>query len=207
MEIKICGLRRPEDARLAVLLGAGWIGIVRAPDSPRSASIAEARRVIAAAREENPAVRPVLATGRRNREQVARDALALGVRRVQPHGLSEAGIRSLRGAGLKVHRVVRIPERAERLPGFGVPEAGDGPVVFDVGGGGTGRSFDWSILGERAPRRVFIAGGIRPGNIARLLPRRPWGVDLSSGVESAPGVKDPERLRRLFEHLGNGTAR
>ena len=205
MEIKICGLRQPEDARLAVRLGARWIGIVRAPDSPRSATIEQARRVIAAAREEDPSVRPVLATGRRTRDEVVEDAQALGIERVQPHGLSESGIRTLRAAGLVVHRVVRVPENASRLPSFASPEASDGPLVFDVGGGGTGRSFDWSILGERAPARVFVAGGIRPENLARLLPRRPWGVDVSSGVETAPGVKDPERMRRLFDGLRNGS--
>ena len=199
MEIKICGLRRPEDARLAVRLGARWIGVVRAPDSPRSATLEEARRVIAAAREVNPEVRPVLATGRRTRDEVASDAFALGVDRVQPHGLSEAGVRTLTEAGLIVHRVVTVPESAARLPEFEPPPDDAGPLVFDVGSGGSGRAFDWRILGERAPGRAFIAGGLRPENIERLLPYRPWGVDISSGVESSPGVKDPGRLRRFFD--------
>ena len=201
MEIKICGLRRPEDARLAVRLGARWIGVVRAPDSPRAATLDEARQVIAAAREVNPDVRPVLATGRRTRGEVASDASALGVERVQPHGLPEAGVRALAHAGLIVHRVVTVPEAAARLPDFEAPEESDGPLVFDVGGGGSGRAFDWRILGRRAPARAFIAGGLRPENIGRLLPYRPWGVDISSGIESSPGVKDPERLRRFFDLL------
>ena len=201
MEIKICGLRRPEDARLAVRLGARWIGVVRAPDSPRSATLEEARQVIAAAREVDPEVRPVLATGRRTRDEVASDAFALGIARVQPHGLSEAGVRTLTEAGLVVHRVVTVPEAADRLPDFEPPEADGGPLVFDVGGGGSGRAFDWRILGERAPDRAFIAGGLRPENIGRLLPYRPWGVDVSSGIESSPGVKDPDRLRRFFDVL------
>ena len=201
MEIKICGLRRPADARLAVRLGARWIGVVRAPDSPRSATLDEARRVIAAAREVDPHVRPVLATGRRTRDEVASDAFALGVERVQPHGLSDAGVRTLAQAGLIVHRVVTVPESAARLPDFEPPEADDGPLVFDVGGGGSGRAFDWRILGERAPGRAFIAGGLRPANIGRLLPYRPWGVDVSSGIESSPGVKDPDLLQRFFDLL------
>ena len=201
MEVKICGLRRPEDASLAVRLGARWIGIVRAPDSPRSATLDEARRVIAAAREADPEVRPVLATGRRSTGEVAADAAALGVERVQPHGLGDAGVRELRAGGLIVHRVVTIPETAERLPRFAVPDEKDGPLVFDVGGGGSGRSFDWRILGEKSPPRTFIAGGLRPENIGLLLPYRPWGVDVSSGIESAPGIKDSERLRRFFEKL------
>ena len=201
MEVKICGLRRPADARLAVRLGARWIGIVRAPDSPRSATLEEARRVVAAAREVHPRVRAVLATGRRTRDEVAADAFALGIARVQPHGLSDAGVRSLRDAGLIVHRVVTVPETAGRLPEFAPPGEDDGPLVFDVGGGGSGRAFDWRILGERAPGRAFIAGGLKPENIGRLLPFQPWGVDVSSGVESAPGVKDPDRLRLFFERL------
>lgn len=186
---------------MAVRLGARWIGIVRAPDSPRSATLPEARQVIAAAREISPAVRPVLATGRRTRDEVATDALALGIQRVQPHGLSDAGVRSLREAGLIVHRVVTVAETAGRLPDFVLPGEDDGPLVFDVGGGGSGRAFDWRILGERAPARAFIAGGLNPENIGRLLPFRPWGVDISSGVESAPGVKDPDRLRLFFDRL------
>jgi phosphoribosylanthranilate isomerase len=201
VEIKICGLRRPEDARLAVRLGARWIGVVRAPDSPRSATLEEARRVIEAAREVHPEVRPVLATGRRTRDEVASDAFALGIERVQPHGLSDAGVRTLAEAGLIVHRVVTVSETAARLPDFDPPARDGGPLVFDVGGGGSGRAFDWRILGARAPRRAFIAGGLRPENIERLLPYEPWGVDVSSGIESSPGVKDPERLRRFFDRL------
>ncbi len=202
IEVKICGLLRARDARLAVRLGARWIGIVRAPDSPRSASLAQARRVIEAALAEDPAVNPVLATGRRTRAEVAADAAALGVRRVQPHGLSDAGVRALADEGLVVHRVIQVPEAAGRLPAFRAPGDSEGPLVFDVGGGGSGRSFDWRILGEVAPPRAFIAGGLRPDNVAGLLPRRPWGVDVSSGVEASPGVKDPDRMRRFFDCLG-----
>lgn len=201
LEVKICGLLRPEDARLAVRLGAGWIGIVRAPDSPRSASLDQARRVIEAAVSEDQGVRPVLATGRRTRAEVAADAAALGIRRVQPHGLSDAGVRALVAEGLIVHRVVPVPETAGRLPRFSTPGRSEGPLVFDVGGGGSGRSFDWRILGEIAPRRAFIAGGLRPENVACLLPYRPWGVDVSSGVEASPGVKDPTRMRAFFAEL------
>ena len=186
---------------MAVRLGARWIGVVRAPDSPRSATLEEARRVIAAAREVNPEVRPVLATGRRTRDEVAADAFALGIARVQPHGLSDAGVRSLGEAGLIVHRVVTVPDAADRLPNFVPPGEGGGPLVFDVGGGGSGHAFDWRILGEQAPARAFIAGGLKPENIGRLLPFQPWGVDISSGVESAPGVKDPDRLRLFFSRL------
>ncbi len=206
MEIKICGVRRPEDARLAVRLGARWIGIVRAPDSPRSATLDEARRVVEAAREENPSVHPVLATGRRRREDVERDARFLGIERVQPHGLDTAGEDALQEAGFLVHRVVVVPDDADRLPRFQPARPEEGPLVFDVGGGGTGRAFDWRMLGERAPERAFIAGGLRPENLGQLLRFHPWGVDVSSGVEAAPGVKDPERMRRFVERIAEAAS-
>ena len=66
-----------------------------------------------------------------------------------------------------------------------------------------GQAFDWSILGGRAPHATFIAGGVTPENVSALLRQQPWGVDLSSGVESVPGVKDPIKLGRLFAALGD----
>jgi phosphoribosylanthranilate isomerase len=71
--------------------------------------------------------------------------------------------------------------------------------LLDVGDGGSGRSFRWEILGDEAPRGVFIAGGIRPDNVAALLSHHPYGIDLSSGIESSPGVKDPKSMTAFFE--------
>jgi len=67
--------------------------------------------------------------------------------------------------------------------------------------GGTGRTINWTAAADAAARRpVFLSGGLNPANIADAITRvRPYGVDLSSGIESAPGVKDPARLRALFE--------
>ena len=72
--------------------------------------------------------------------------------------------------------------------------------------GGTGSSWSWDSAGSLpAGRRVFVAGGIRPDNVARLLARlSPWGIDVSSGVEAAPGRKDPALLERLFEEIAHG---
>jgi phosphoribosylanthranilate isomerase len=73
--------------------------------------------------------------------------------------------------------------------------------VLDVAAGGSGRRFDWALLGGRAPYATFIAGGITPDNVGALLRHAPWGIDVSSGVESAPGVKDGGRLKALFASL------
>ncbi len=90
------------------------------------------------------------------------------------------------------------------LPRFEPPPTEAQPALLDVGGGGSGRCFDWTLLGERAPPATFIAGGIRPDNVRALLKYRPYGIDLASGVESAagvPGEKDEAKLRALFEEV------
>ena len=71
-------------------------------------------------------------------------------------------------------------------------------LLLDGGPGGAGAAFAWSLLAPSAPPFVFVAGGVRPENIAMLLRCRPFGIDVGSGVESAPGDKDPAALRALF---------
>jgi indole-3-glycerol phosphate synthase/phosphoribosylanthranilate isomerase len=74
--------------------------------------------------------------------------------------------------------------------------------LFDSGGGGTGRSFDWALLSDREDLpKAFLAGGINPANAAPAARVGAYGLDLSSGVESAPGVKDPCRIDALFSAL------
>jgi phosphoribosylanthranilate isomerase len=94
-----------------------------------------------------------------------------------------------------------VDPRADRLPAFACHPEPHRPAVLDAGAGGRGRRFRWELLGPRAPDATFIAGGIGPHNVLELLRYRPYGLDLSSGVESAPGIKDPERLSLFFERL------
>ena len=81
------------------------------------------------------------------------------------------------------------------------PTAALGAVAY----GGTGRAWAWDAAGALpAGRPVFVAGGIKPDNVADLVARlRPWGIDVSSGVEAAPGRKDPVLLERLFEEIAH----
>jgi len=193
--VKICGLTEPRDAALALDLGATHLGCVCAADSPRSAS-PHARVAI---RE--------LARGRAAFVLVARGVdldtlcrLAAGCEPdlVQWHGAS---------ARDEEEAATRLPLLRVRQvgPGGGLPAlAGAGPrtpFVLDGGRGGAGRTFDWSLLGSTAPEHVFVAGGITPANVADLLAFAPWGIDVSSGIERAPGQKDPAALRALFEVL------
>lgn len=196
--VKICGLKRTRDAALAAALGAGLVGVVRTPGSPRRGSVEEARAIFAAV---GSSAGKVLVFRDVAIEEVLRDAEACGADWVQLYHAQGSELSRASSAGLGVLRVYDIREDASELPAFDSPPEADHPALLDVGGGGSGRRFDWGLLGARAPRFTFIAGGIRPENVEELLRHRPYGIDLSSGVERELGVKDEEKLRRLFENV------
>ncbi len=196
--IKICGVRRAPDALLAVDLGATHIGCVLAKDSPRCATPGEVREIAAAVAS---AAQMILVFRDPRAEEVAEASAVTGVENVQVHGVDEIFCLQLEARGLAVHRVYSLAPDATELPKPRVAPTEGCPAFLDVGRGGAGRPFDWEMLGEQAPHATFIAGGVTPDNVSRLLEQKPWGVDLSSGVESAPGVKDPEKIRRLFAVL------
>lgn len=196
--VKICGLKRVEDAEVAVSLGANFVGAVRTPSSPRRVSVDEARALFS--RIGSNAAR-VLVFRDVPLEEVLSDARASGADWVQLYHASESDVRRVESEGLRVLRVYDLSEESLRLPAFSREPAAGRPALLDVGGGGSGRSFDWGLLGGAAPAFTFIAGGIRPENVEELLEHRPYGIDLSSGVEREPGVKDEAKLRRLFDRI------
>lgn len=187
--IKICGLREPEHGALAGELGVWAIGLMFAPRSPRLVDVDTARAIVAATPDRVARVGVFVSP---EPAEAARVAAAVGLTHVQVHGACDVGaIRS--ATGLPV------------LAGFGIATAGDiavavasdaDMVLLDakIAGedGGTGRSFDWSILAGQRPSRPFLlAGGLRADNVAEAIALvAPWGVDVSSGVEVERGVKD-----------------
>jgi len=195
--VKVCGLTDPEDARLAQELGADLVGCVRAADSPRHVPLARARGVLDAA----PRCRRVLVMRGAALEDVLADADALAPDLVQLHATPAAVVDAAAAAGVPLLRVHAVARGAGVLPPLDPPPDARRPALLDVGRGGGGRPFDWTLLGPRAPAHVLVAGGITPANLPRLLAHRPWGLDVSSGVEARPGRKDPERLRALFARL------
>ncbi len=195
-QVKICGLTRPEDAKLAARLGATHLGVVMIPGTPRAVSTDQAGRIFEAG---GTGVARILLFKSAPPETILHTAGTVGTTHVQLYSVSEEDTLALERAGLTVYRVHQVRTVARSLPPLRPEPSDHRPAILDVGGGGTGRSFSWEILGRRAPRGTFIAGGIRPENIAALLKYRPYGVDLSSGVESEPGIKDPRRLGLFFE--------
>ncbi len=206
--VKICGITRPQDAELAAGLGASALGFVFWPNSPRYVS-AETARAIAA---NVPAT--VLKVGvfvDQPVEEVARIMDEVGLDVAQLHGHESPDYcRQL------MVRLKPDTTKARVIKAVGMTDNGstkiddfDPDVVLLVDAhdparfGGTGKTVNWDSAREiAATRRTILAGGLNAANI-KLAVRsvRPYGVDVSSGVESAPGVKDPNRLRTFFEAL------
>ncbi len=207
VEIKFCGLTRPEDAAAAAALGAGYAGVIFA-GGPRQLTAQRAREVLAPLA--GGPVRRVGVFGAQDAVAIAEIAHASGVDVVQLHGgATPDSIALLRERFVgPVWAVVRVAGH-EVPPEASVAGTSSDGVVFDaaVPGrlGGTGVALAWEEFGPvvarlrrqwPAERLVVLAGGLRPGNVARAVALvRPDVVDVSSGVESAPGVKDHELMR------------
>lgn len=188
--LKICGITRPEDARLAESLGADFIGLIFAAQSKRQVTVNQARAIAAAL----TTARPVGVFVDTPASAVEALAGAVGLWGVQHPDPPRGGF-----ADAVTIQVIPHDRIADHTP---VEGAAYRLIDTHVPGqaGGTGRSFDWSCLpGERSD--IFLAGGLRPDNIAAAARLGVHGLDLSSGVEAAPGFKDPHLLRALFAAL------
>ncbi len=206
--VKICGLRRPDDARFAVRAGADVVGIVFA-ESPRRATPEEAKAVASAARETAAELgRGVEVWGvfvNESAQAVAELARLVPLDVAQLHGdETEDFAREL--APLRAVKAIRV-RGPEALPE--IERLADGEVFetilldsFDERArGGTGKTFDWDVASAAASRaRVVLAGGLTPTNVAEAVRRvRPWMVDTSSGVERSPGEKDLEAIEAFVK--------
>jgi phosphoribosylanthranilate isomerase len=197
--VKICGITSPADARLAVESGADAVGFVFWSMSPRRT---DAARAAAVSRELPPFVLRVGVFVDATRDEMARVSDAVGLDMLQLHG--EEPPEALAGLPRRALKAVRVgkgfrPEEAlryaERAAGLVVDTRLPGETQLP---GGTGVPFDWSLVAGLAERVPFLvlAGGLRPENVAEAIQAvRPHAVDVSSGVETIPGRKSPERVR------------
>lgn len=206
VRVKICGVGRERDVEAAAAAGADYVGLVLA-ESPRRVAEDGAREL--AARAAGAGMRPVGVFVDRPVEQVRALADRLGLRVVQLHGDETPGAcRTLRGPDLRVWKAVRPRSAGElREAAARYADAVDALLVEGyspeaAGGTGTGfpREWLWGPDGERVADRLVLAGGLEPGNVAEAVRDvRPEVVDVSSGVEEAPGRKDPDRVRAFVE--------
>jgi len=204
VRIKICGITNPEDARLASELGADALGFIFHPASPRRAAPEAAREII---RQLPPFV---LSVGVFVDEEAAvvRDLAArLGLDWVQLHGReSPEYCRSLGRRVLKGFRIEAESSLGALAEYRGAVQAFLLDTYKTGQAGGTGETFDWQ-LARRAQDfgAIVLAGGLTPANVAQAIEvARPQAVDVASGVEAAPGKKDPEKLRAFFEKVKGG---
>jgi len=197
--VKVCGLTSPEDARAAADAGAVYGGLVFAPGSPRRVDLERARAVRDAADLDWVGVYVD-----HDPHLVAQTAEVLELKAVQLHGDETARyadrLRESLPSGCEIWKACRIRDS--------VPEgAGDcaDRIVLDTfsaaARGGTGERFDWSLLDGVSLDRALLAGGLDPGCAAAADAVGAFGLDVSSGVERAPGEKSRERLEAFFAAL------
>ena len=204
VRVKFCGLTRATDARLADALGVDAVGLVFYPPSPRAVTIAQALEIVAAV-PPGPTrtglfVDPDMATVQRVLAQVPLELL-------QFHGDEPAGL--CRAFGLPYLKAIRL------RPGMDVAAvAATFPDAFGLlldayrpgVPGGTGAVADWSRIPSLPGRRIVLAGGLHAANVGEALRRvSPCAVDVSSGIERSPGVKDPGRMVAFIRELRHAT--
>jgi phosphoribosylanthranilate isomerase len=198
--VKICGITRLEDAELAASLGAWALGFILWPGSARAADPAMAAGIARRVRRQvelvGVFVNPTL-------DEVAHAADQIGLTHVQLHGDEGPAFATevARRTGAKVIKAARVASGADlqalekwrtdfHLLDTGVPGMH----------GGTGRSWDWSLAAHRRSKvPAILSGGLTPENVAEGIEVvKPYAVDVASGVESAPGVKDHARLEAFL---------
>lgn len=195
IRIKVCGITRAEDAMLAAELGAAAVGFVFWPRSPRAVNPEAARRIAALL---PPFVTPVGVFVNEPVEAIQRIARQVRLGAVQLHGDESPAV--LAALDRPVIRAVSLPGP----DGEAFDAWRDATLLVDahdpIRRGGTGRQADWARAAELAARRpVILSGGLGADNVRDAVQLvRPAAIDVSSGVEASPGVKDHARMRNFF---------
>lgn len=199
-KIKICGLTSVDDAQLALRLGADFLGFNFYRPSPRYIEPAAAAEIIGSLPAETCAVGIFV-----NAETDAIKAVLeqCPLQMVQLHGdETNDHCRAVAALGVDVIKAIRVrgPDDLSLAQDYDVSA-----VLLDAFReelyGGTGHTFDWSWLQQGTDKKVFLAGGINPDNINEALAVGTYAVDLCSGVESQPGIKDPAKMKTIFDRV------
>ncbi len=194
--IKLCGMTRAADLAVAAEAGADAVGFVFA-ESPRRVTAEQVRRLVL---DLPPHILRVGVFVDATPAEIARVVDAAELDRVQLHGFEDPMVRE--HVGTRVVKAFRVRDAGvlEEISTWSAQF-----FVLDAwsekAAGGTGTSFDWSVA-ARAARlgRMILAGGLTPANVARAIHEtRPFGVDVSSGIEVSPGVKDAAKIRAFVE--------
>ena len=194
MFVKICGITTPDDALLAAGLGADALGLNFVASSTR---LITTRVAIDIVRRLPPEVLTVGVFRNERPDRVVKIANEVGLRVVQLHGSETPD--EVAWIAERVPNVIRaLP--AANLAHYDLDACGPARLMIDAPEPGRGEVFDWERLAADPPERQFIlAGGLRPDNVVGAIELlRPWGVDVASGVEARPGIKDPVKMQRFI---------
>jgi len=198
--IKICGINHLDDALKAVECGADAIGIIFVEKSPRYASLTEAR-VIA---ESMPPFVTVVGLFMDAPEEKVREALkVVPLNLLQFHGDESAEYCDQ--FNMPYIKVLRMRDNAN-VVAYAQEFSNASGILLDAYhkgmGGGTGQTFDWSVIPADLPLPLILAGGLTPDNVASAVEQvRPYAVDVSSGVESEPSVKDHKKIEQFIKEV------
>lgn len=200
--VKICGITRVDDALAAARCGAHAIGLVFFPPSPRNVAPEQAAAIVRAL---PPFITPVGlfvdATAEEVRVAVARGGCQL----LQFHGNEPAAFCTQ--FGLPYVKAVRVRPGVDLLQYAHEYREARGLLLdayVEGAHGGTGASFDWKLIPRGLPLPVILSGGLSPENVTQAVRAvRPWAVDVSSGVEAAPGIKDAARIAAFMSGVRN----
>jgi len=196
--VKICGITNPGDGLAAAEAGADALGFVFCESSPRQVSLPQAAEII---RELPRLIVKVGVFVNAPEELVVRAMGECGLTLLQFHG--EETPEYCRQFGLMSMKAFRIRDASslEALPNYAT-DAWLLDAYAPDRKGGTGEKFNWDLAVEaqRLGRPIFLAGGLTPGNVAEAVRKvRPYGVDVSSGVEASPGKKDLEKVKAFIK--------
>ncbi len=202
MKVKICGITRLEDARFCAGAGADYLGFIQHRESPRYVAPEVVREILSWV--EGPGAVGVFVDA--DPDVVNRAACEAGFAYVQLHGeeppsyLDEMDVPVIKA--ISIRPGMKSDDVRRRMDAY------EGRVLYyllDTGrpgmAGGTGQTFDWSVAESLATDHpLFLAGGLTPDNVGAAVETVwPYGVDVSSGVESAPGIKDIDRINEFFD--------
>ncbi|HPD47266.1 MAG TPA: phosphoribosylanthranilate isomerase [Anaerohalosphaeraceae bacterium] len=200
LKVKICGITNLEDARAAVDAGADMLGFNFYPESPRYLTVEQAIAIL----DEIPTFVDTVGVFVNPTTEQLKEITSYGfLSWIQLHGDETPEfcdmLNWLRVRSIKAIRV-RSAADIEQIDAYRTDA-----ILLDTHNsrlyGGTGEAFDWSLIGDISTRRIFLAGGITPENVADAAKLGVYGIDVCSGIESAPGKKDHARMKQLFDNL------